>query len=154
MKFHRQAARVARRAGVRHPRIVAMNCPPAKVTVDSALARLPLPANTEWPLGVWDVEALRHGTMSVVLFAPREHDYQSAHHQDELYVVVAGAAELAVGEAGALTRHACRPGDVLFVPARTPHRFEKFSADFVTWAIFWGPADGETSVRLPAAAPP
>jgi mannose-6-phosphate isomerase-like protein (cupin superfamily) len=34
-------------------------------------------------------------------------------------------------------------GDVLFVPAGKRHRFVEFSADFVTWAVFWGPTAGE-----------
>ena len=35
------------------------------------------------------------------------------------------------------------PGDVLFVPAGTVHRFEDFSADFATWIVFYGPEGGE-----------
>ena len=36
-----------------------------------------------------------------------------------------------------------QPGDVLFVPAGTPHRFEAASPDFGTWAMFYGPEGGE-----------
>jgi quercetin dioxygenase-like cupin family protein len=35
------------------------------------------------------------------------------------------------------------PGDVLFVPAGTIHRFEEFTDDFRTWVIFYGPPGGE-----------
>ena len=35
------------------------------------------------------------------------------------------------------------PGDVLFVPARSEHRFEDFSDDLGLWVVFWGPAGGE-----------
>lgn len=32
---------------------------------------------------------------------------------------------------------------VLFVPANKAHRFEEFSQDLITWAVFWGPQGGE-----------
>ena len=35
------------------------------------------------------------------------------------------------------------PGEVLFVPAGADHRFEEFTADFVTWVFFYGPEGGE-----------
>ena len=41
------------------------------------------------------------------------------------------------------------PGDVLFVPAGVPHRFEDFSDDLVVWVMFYGPEGGEA--RLAAA---
>ena len=34
-------------------------------------------------------------------------------------------------------------GEVLFVPAGAPHRFEDFSDDFATWVFFYGPEGGE-----------
>jgi hypothetical protein len=34
-------------------------------------------------------------------------------------------------------------GDVLFVPAKVPHRFEGCSDDLVVWALFYGPPGGE-----------
>ena len=40
-------------------------------------------------------------------------------------------------------RHGFAPGDMLFVPAGTVHRFEDFSDDFATWVIFYGPEGGE-----------
>ena len=85
-------------------------------------ASLPLPATPIWPTGVWDIEAFRHGTMSVVLFTPRGTDHQSSHDQDELYVVVDGSGVLVVdGERQAFVR-----GDVLFVPARAQHPLRGF----------------------------
>ena len=33
-------------------------------------------------------------------------------------------------------------GDLLFVPAHVEHRFERFSDDFRTWVIFFGPQGG------------
>lgn len=85
------------------------------------------------------VECLRHGSMSVELFRPRGVDEQQPHEQDELYVVVAGRAEFTCGGS-------CRNvglGDLLFVPAGLPHRFERFSPDFTVWVIFYGPRGGE-----------
>jgi mannose-6-phosphate isomerase-like protein (cupin superfamily) len=77
--------------------------------------------------------------MSLVLFTPRGQDYQTPHVQDELYVIVQGTGEFVLaGE-----RVSFSPGDVLFVPAHKEHRFEKFSDDLVTWAVFWGPRGGE-----------
>ena len=103
------------------------------------LAKLPLEATPKWPEGVWDFEAFRHGTMSLILYAPHGKDYQTTHDQDELYIVTQGTSELLIEGVA----HACKPGDVMFVPAGKEHRFEKFSNDFTTWAVFWGPKGGE-----------
>lgn len=104
-------------------------------------ARLPLPATGSWPQGVWDVEAMAHGTMSVILFTPRGKDYQTSHAQDEIYVVMKGSGILDI----AGKPHPFIAGDVLFVAAGTLHRFTEFTDDLVTWAIFWGPKSGEPS---------
>jgi mannose-6-phosphate isomerase-like protein (cupin superfamily) len=110
-----------------------------KVTLTEALAKIPLPANEKWKLGVWDAEVLRHGTMSVEIFAPKEQDFQTPHEQDELYFIVSGSGEFWLnGETlpfGA--------GDVIFVPAHVEHRFTTFTPDFVTWVVFYGPKGGE-----------
>ncbi len=106
------------------------------------LARLPLPATATWPQGVRDIEAMAHGSMSVILFAPCDRDHQTSHDQDELYVVIAGHGVLVVGD----DRTPFATGDVLFVAAHRVHRFEAFSDDFATWAIFWGPKGGEDPV--------
>jgi mannose-6-phosphate isomerase-like protein (cupin superfamily) len=110
-----------------------------RISLADALSKLPLPATERWPEGVWDVQALAHGSMSVVLFAPRGQDYQSSHTQDELYIVLKGSGVL-------LVEHEPLPfvtGDLLFVPANTVHRFTQFSEDLITWAVFWGPSGGE-----------
>jgi mannose-6-phosphate isomerase-like protein (cupin superfamily) len=117
-----------------------------RIPLSDALARLPLPASDRWPEGVWDAEALRHGTMSLIVFTPRGKDYQTAHSQDELYIVHKGSGVLRIGN----ERHAFVAGDALFVPARSVHRFEEFSDDFVTWAVFWGPQGGEADAVDPA----
>ena len=103
------------------------------------LSRLPGPVTATWPTGEPFVDALRHGTMSVEVFAPRGSDNQSPHEQDELYIVVTGTA--AFDHAG--RRRPVAAGDVIFVPAGDAHRFHDMSGDFVTWVIFWGPKGGE-----------
>jgi mannose-6-phosphate isomerase-like protein (cupin superfamily) len=110
-----------------------------KTTLAENLAKLPLPATAKWPEGVWDVAALAHGTMSVILFTPRGKDYQTLHEQDELYFIVQGTSEFVMND----ERFLCAAGDVLFVPANVIHRFENFSDDFQTWAVFYGPQGGE-----------
>lgn len=107
--------------------------------LDEMPARLPLPATAQWPDGVPFTTALAHGTMSVEVFAPRGQDRQGPHSQDELYVVMGGHAQFRHRDAV----RAVKFGDVLFVPAGDPHRFEAISDDFVAWVIFWGPPGGE-----------
>lgn len=113
-----------------------------RIDLKSALSHLPLAATPAWPEGVWDKTMFEHGTMSVIVFAPRGQDYQTTHGQDELYVVMAGSGTLMIKD----TPHSFATGDVLFVPADTNHRFVDFTSDLVTWAIFWGPKGGETAV--------
>lgn len=82
---------------------------------------------------------MRNGSMSVELYAPSGHDPQQPHEQDELYVVATGSATLRIGE----VEHPLEVGSVAFVRAGEDHRFERFSDDFSTWVVFWGPAGGE-----------
>nr|HMQ59527.1 cupin domain-containing protein [Flavilitoribacter sp.] len=79
------------------------------------------------------VKVLENRTMTAELFAPKGKDTQSPHEQDELYMVISGTGQFIRGD----ERIACRPGDLLFVPARMPHRFEDFSADFRVWVVFY-----------------
>jgi mannose-6-phosphate isomerase-like protein (cupin superfamily) len=104
-----------------------------QLTVRDALARLPGSRGERF------VELFPHGTLSIELYAPRQHDPQSPHTRDEVYVVVAGTGSFLNG--GERNRFA--PGDVLFVPAGVEHRFEEFSDDLVVWVIFYGPEGGE-----------
>ena len=84
-------------------------------------------------------EMLRHGTMSLGLYAPREIDRQQPHTQDEVYIVAAGrGAFLLAGQ-----RFECGPGDTFFVGAGLPHRFEDFDDDLAVWVVFYGPEGGE-----------
>lgn len=84
-------------------------------------------------------ELLERGTLRLGVYAPRGHDPQGPHRQDEVYVVMAGKGVFdRAGE-----RVSFAPGDVLFVPAGVCHRFEEFSSDLALWVIFYGPEGGE-----------
>ena len=94
-----------------------------------ALARAGLKSHT----------GMRHGSMRVVLLAPRGENPQTPHAQDELYIVRRGAGVfMKNGE-----RRPCTEGDVIFVEAGAEHRFEDFSEGVEAWAVFWGPEGGE-----------
>jgi len=87
-------------------------------------------------------DLMRHGTMRVGLYALREHDPQSPHTQDEIYIIASGSGEFYNdGE-----RQLFEAGDVIFVKAGAEHRFESFSEDFQTCVVFWGPEGGEQAV--------
>jgi AmmeMemoRadiSam system protein A len=101
--------------------------------VADVLGRLPGPGGERF------AEALRHGTMSVEIYAPRLEDPQQPHEQDELYFVVQGRGLFVRGT----ERVRFGPGDVLFVAAGEVHRFEEFGHDLVVWVVFWGPRGGE-----------
>ena len=120
-----------------------MSTTPLKASFQALLAALPQPARGDYPRGTPFVPALAHGSLSVELFAPATsqlgRDIQQPHAQDELYVVQRGTSDFwRDGETEAVG-----PGDILFVPAGAPHRFENFSPDFVTWVVFYGPLHGE-----------
>ena len=80
------------------------------------------------------------------VYAPTPpHDPQGPHDQDELYIVIAGSGTFVKGD----ERRAFGPGDVIFVEAGVPHRFEEFGPDFATWVVFWGPPGGEAATEAP-----
>lgn len=110
-----------------------------KSTVQELLTRIPGPATARWPLGEPFAIAMRHGTMTVELFAPPGTDTQTPHTQDELYFVHSGTGTFVQDG----VRHPFAPGTCFFVPAGVPHRFEAFTPDFATWVVFWGPQGGE-----------
>jgi mannose-6-phosphate isomerase-like protein (cupin superfamily) len=82
---------------------------------------------------------LRHGSMRTLIYAPKGTDPQTPHKQDELYIVISGKGRFRKGD----EVRDFGPGDVIFVEACKEHRFEDFTDDFVTWAVFWGPDGGE-----------
>jgi mannose-6-phosphate isomerase-like protein (cupin superfamily) len=112
-----------------------------KATSSELLSRLPGPPSQGWLNGVRFAPAFANGSMSVVLYAPVGRDPQTSHLQDELYFIHSGKSEITIDG----QRCDCAPGDSFFVPAGADHRFENFSADFVTWVVLWGPLGGEDS---------
>lgn len=104
-----------------------------KFTIDEMMAKLPLPANEKWKEGVWDLEPFEKNNVKLVFFAPKNRDYQTAHDEDEFYFIARGSGEIVIG----VDRLQCEVGDAFFVPAKVPHRFETFTGDFATWAVFF-----------------
>jgi mannose-6-phosphate isomerase-like protein (cupin superfamily) len=104
-----------------------------QVSIVDALAQL----NTK--TGQFFVKVMEHGSMSVEIYRPEKVDPQTPHIQDELYVIISGKGEF-INDG---KRSHFNPGDVLFVPAGSEHRFENFTDDFATWVIFYGPTGGE-----------
>lgn len=111
------------------------SAPEAAGVLPLAAARAALAAAA----GATYVELLRHGTLSVELYAPRGVDPQEPHSRDELYVVASGSGEFVCGP----RRQRFAAGDLIFVPAGMTHRFEHFSADLAVWVAFYGPEGGE-----------
>jgi mannose-6-phosphate isomerase-like protein (cupin superfamily) len=105
------------------------------LTMEDAAAQLDKEKNQSFTV------LLRHGTMQVEYFAPKEVDRQTPHQQDELYVIASGESRFY--RAGEYIQ--CKKNDVLFVPAGMEHRFEDFSTDFATWVIFYGKEGGEAN---------
>ena len=92
--------------------------------LEDALAKLP-----DHPDVLRFHYGLRHGSMKVGLYAPSVVDTQSAHKQDELYLVIRGSGYFIKSA----ERVPFKAGDVMFAEADIEHRFENFSADFATW---------------------
>lgn len=98
---------------------------------------------------------MAHGTMELRWFAPGAHDPQTPHDRDELYIVVSGTGAFMRAQdsqpmgddislpLGGVDRVSFGPGDAIFVPAGTEHRFEELSDDFGCWIVFYGPEGGE-----------
>jgi mannose-6-phosphate isomerase-like protein (cupin superfamily) len=91
------------------------------------------------PKGERFAEAFTHGTLRVLLYAPRVTDPQQPHEQDEVYVVMRGSGSFNLDG----TRRPFAEGDVVFAPARVAHRFEDFTDDLIVWVVFYGPDGGE-----------
>ena len=65
-------------------------------------------------------------------YAPPNPDTQTPHDRDEIHVVVRGSGFFRRGE----ERVAFAAGDLLFVAAHEPHRFEDHSPDTGVWVVF------------------
>jgi mannose-6-phosphate isomerase-like protein (cupin superfamily) len=83
------------------------------------------------------LQFLRERNMSVGLYALNagEHDPQSPHRQDEVYVVVSGRASLTVG----LETTQVARGSVVYVPAGVAHKFHHISEDLRVLVVFSPP---------------
>jgi mannose-6-phosphate isomerase-like protein (cupin superfamily) len=103
------------------------------MTPPAALGKLPGPGGAAY------AALFGHGSLSVEVYAPRGEDKQQPHSRDELYVVIAGRGEFVYGG----RRAPFGPGDLIFVPAHLPHRFENFTVDFSAWVASYGPEGGE-----------
>ncbi|HEY8225440.1 MAG TPA: cupin domain-containing protein [Pyrinomonadaceae bacterium] len=104
-------------------------------SVKAALGLLPVPGGKRF------ATLFEHGSLSVEIYAPRGTDPQQPHSRDEVYVVATGSGDFVCGE----VRMKFGPGDLLFVAAGVPHRFEDFTNDLAVWVIFYGPEGGETT---------
>lgn len=104
-----------------------------KFSIDEMLARLPLPADHKWKDGVWDFEPFQKDGATLVFFAPKGVDYQTHHDKHEFYFIARGGGEIVIGP----ERFECSAGDAFYVEAFVEHRFENFTEDFATWAIFF-----------------
>jgi mannose-6-phosphate isomerase-like protein (cupin superfamily) len=83
------------------------------------------------------IEHLRAPGLSVGTYSiPRRgHDDQTAHTEEEIYVVTAGAATI-WADTGSARVHA---GDVIYVPAGETHHFTDISADLSVLVVFAPP---------------
>lgn len=82
---------------------------------------------------------MRRGNWTLELYEPAHKDEQEPHKQDECYVVLEGSGVFVMGD----ERVRFSPGDMIFVPAGLPHRFEEFGERMRVWVIFAGPEGGE-----------
>ena len=98
-----------------------------KVSLQDALAAIPGPAGERY------ATMMKHGAVEIEFYAPQKADLQNPHTRDEIYFVMQGHGTFWNGE----TREPCKAGDVIYVSAGTPHRFEDFSDDLYLWAIFY-----------------
>lgn len=113
-----------------------------RVTPAEAMERIPTADGKRF------ANIFSHGTLQVEFYAPRGDDRQTPHVRDEVYVVISGSGKFLHGG----KRRPFGPGDFLFVPAGTEHRFEDFTDDLAVWVIFYGPEGGEAGKTDPAAS--
>jgi mannose-6-phosphate isomerase-like protein (cupin superfamily) len=89
-------------------------------------------------LGRRYLEFLRVPAMSagIYLLKAGEKDLQSPHHEDEMYYVVSGRAQMKVGD----ENQSVSAGSVIFVAANLEHRFYDIEED-ITVLVFFAPAE-------------
>jgi mannose-6-phosphate isomerase-like protein (cupin superfamily) len=76
-----------------------------------------------------------HWVAGVIHLTPGQHDTQTGHDRDELYLVLRGEAVFRIGA----DRHPVAPGDFWFVPAGVEHRFEDFHHELVVFYVLVEP---------------
>jgi mannose-6-phosphate isomerase-like protein (cupin superfamily) len=80
------------------------------------------------------ITMLKEGRLELEYYKPLGQDPQKPHSRDEMYFVIAGTGWFVIDG----QRKPFAANDVLFAAAGVPHRFEGFSEDFATWAVFVG----------------
>lgn len=142
-------------SGARPPSLISEFCPPLRVSADEARSAAIEP-------GYLSAKLMQHGSMELRWYAPQGEDPQLPHDRDELYIIVSGSAicmraeeTVPFGEDGTMVlggvqRVSVSPGDAVFVPAGTEHRFESMSPDFGAWIFFYGPEGGERPAAVEA----
>lgn len=81
---------------------------------------------------------LEHGQGTVGYYVLTGPDPQGPHKRDEVYLIAEGSGTFVHGD----ERSPFGPGDLIFVAAGVPHRFEDFGARMATWVLFFGPKPG------------
>jgi mannose-6-phosphate isomerase-like protein (cupin superfamily) len=76
-------------------------------------------------------------SVGLYVLAVGQPDRQKPHGEDEVYYVVSGAGRITVGD----EVRDVRPGTVVFVAAKVPHRFHDITEDLTLFVAF-GPAEG------------
>ena len=120
--------------------------PNLRFTPDEARAKQLQPGQLSAPV-------FTHGSMELRWMMAKSFDPQVPHDRDELYFVANGTAVMVRSETShpftedldlhGEHRVSVQPGDTLFIPAGTAHRFEAMSADFGACMVFYGPEGGE-----------
>ena len=107
--------------------------PPTKLSLAEVMNKIPGSRGERYALG------MKHGSMRVLVYAPKGKDDQTPHNQDEVYLVVNGHGSFECGK----EKVEFKPNDLLFVPAGVSHRFVDFTDDLVVWVVFYGVIGGE-----------
>jgi len=92
--------------------------------------------------GPW-IEFCRSAALSAGLYVLQagEKDTQSPHTEDEIYVVLEGRGRLVTPHESSEVK----TGDVIFVPALQPHRFEEIT-EALHLAVVFAPPEGDSDI--------
>ena len=90
------------------------------------------------------LEFLRVPAMSagVYVLVAGARDPQKPHHEDELYYVVRGRAQMQIGSGQSAEHSEVRAGSVIFVEAEREHRFYDVTEELEV-LVFFAPAEQE-----------